>query len=217
MQIFVDSAEQAAIDAALGSGYVYGVTTNPTLLRRAGVRAAQVPELVRYAIDRGAREMHVQTYADDVAGMLDEAEALHEIAPEHVVIKLPATPGGYSAAAQLTRRERRVTLTAVYTLRQALLAQSVGARYIAVYLGRMRDAGLDALAVVGQMQALLTAQAASVQILAASIRDPSEVEAIGALGVGAATIAPPVLAHLLDSPATERAAATFAADAAAIR
>lgn len=81
-----------------------------------------------------------------------------------------------------------MTLTAVYTLRQALLAHSVGACYIAIYLGRMRDAGLDALGLAGQMQALLQAQSASVTILAASIRDPDELTALGLTSVGAATL-----------------------------
>lgn len=217
MRIFVDSADHAAISTALSYGYVYGVTTNPTLLRRAEMRVPQLAAFVADVIERGAKEVHLQVYASDSQQMIREAETLHAIAPEQVVIKIPATPAGYVAAAHLTSHGMRVTLTAVYTLRQALLAQSVGATYIAAYLGRMRDDGLDALALVGQMQALLIAQQAPVQILAASIRDPMEIEALGALGVGAVTLAPPVLAQLLTCAATERAAAVFGEDALAIQ
>lgn len=216
MQILVDSAALDAIGAALATGFVAGVTTNPTLLRRAGVRAAAVPELARQAIAAGAGELHLQVYAADAAGMLREGRELANLAPGRVFVKLPATPAGYEAAARLAREHVPVTLTAVYTLRQALLSQSVGARYIAVYVGRMGDAGLDALGLVGQMQATLRAQGAAVTILAASIRDPEEVAALGALGVGAATLAPPVLAGLLASEHTARAAEAFAADARAL-
>lgn len=216
MRIFVDSADRTLVSEALAYGYVYGVTTNPTLLRRANLRATELSTLVQHVLERGAREVHLQVYASDQQQMVREAETLLAIAPDQVVVKIPATTAGYAAAAQLTARGVRVTLTAVYTLRQALLAQSVGASYIAVYLGRMRDDGHDPFAMIEQMQTLLTAQRSPVHILAASIREPVEVESLGVLGVAAATIAPPVLAQLLQSPATERAATTFSEDARAI-
>jgi transaldolase len=215
MHILIDSAERAAIRHALETGFVAGVTTNPTLLRRAGVRAAEAAGLARQALAWGAQEVHLQVYAADAEGMLAEARELRAI-DARVVVKIPATPAGYRAAALLAREGVPVTLTAVYTLRQALLAQSVGARYVAIYLGRMRDAGLDALGLAREMQALLHAQRAGVEILAASIRDPDEVVALGAAGVGAATLPPAILAALLESEATARAAAAFREDALAI-
>ncbi len=217
MHIFVDSADTGAIKTALAYGYVYGVTTNPTLLRRAGIRADQVPRLVHDAFEHGAHEVQVQTYALEQMAMVRQGEQLAALDPRRVVIKLPATPAGYAAAPRLVAQDIRVTLTAVYTNRQALLAQSVGASYIAVYLGRMRDAGIDPFQAVGRMQALIVAQAAPVHILAASIRTPEEVEQLGALGVAMATIAPTVLEQLLESPATHTAAAAFAEDAEAIQ
>jgi transaldolase len=216
MRILIDSGEIAAIRQALDGGFVVGATTNPTLLRRAGVRAAEVPGLARQAIDAGAEEVHLQVFAAETDRMLAEARELVAIDEARIVVKIPATPPGCSAAAQLARAGVRVTLTAVYTLRQALLAQSVGARYIAIYIGRMRDAGIDGLALAGQMQALLHAQSAGVAILAASIRDPEELVALGMHGIAAATLAPPVLGQLLDSAATAQAAATFEADARAL-
>lgn len=217
MRIFVDSADANAIKTALAYGYVYGVTTNPTLLRRAGVRADQVPQLVEHAFEHGAHEVQVQTYSLDEMSMVRQGKQLAAIHPGRVVIKIPATAAGYAAAPHLVAQDIRVTLTAVYTNRQALLAQSVGASYIAVYLGRMRDAGNDPFAVVQAMQALIGAQRAPLQILAASIRTPEEVDQLGALGVAAATIAPKILEQLLESPDTHAAATTFAADAAAIQ
>ncbi len=216
MRILVDSGDSEALRTALVSGFVAGATTNPTLLRRAGVRAADVPTLARALLDAGAGELHLQAYADTADGMVREGLAMAAIDPARVVIKLVATPAGYQAAARLGTAGVRVTLTAVYTLRQALLAASVGASYIAIYLGRMRDAGIDALAVAEQMQRLLTAQSARVAILAASIRSPDEVVELAMRGVAAATLAPTLLDQLLDSPATATAAATFSADAHAL-
>lgn len=216
MKILIDSAALSDIRQALGSGFVAGVTTNPTLLRRAGVRAAGVPKLAGQAIEAGAREVHLQVYAAEVDAMLAEARELWALDPERVVVKIPATPAGYRAAARLARDGIPATLTAVYTLRQALLAHSVGARYVAIYLGRMRDAGIDALGLAGQMQALLNAQASPVAILAASIRDPEELVALGHAGIGAATLPLAIVERLLDSDATAQAAAVFGADAATL-
>lgn len=217
MRIYIDSAEIEAIRAALASGYVHGVTTNPTLLRRAGVRQAAVPGLAQVALAQGAREIHLQTVAADTRGMIHQGEALARLDPARVVVKIPATAEGYAAAAALHGAGVRVTLTAVYTVRQAILAGSVGAAYIAVYLGRSRDAGLDAFGLIGQMQRVLDAQRLPVEILAASVRDPAEVETLAALGVAAVTLPPAVLGGLLDSPATAAAAAAFLADAEAIQ
>ena len=102
-----------------------------------------------------------------------------------------------------------MTLTAVYTVAQAVLAQSVDARYIAVYLGRMRDDGLDALSLVGQMQHTLNAQQAQVEILAASIRTPAEVEQVAEMGIRAVTLPLTVLEQLPESPRTMAAVAAF--------
>lgn len=216
MRLFVDSAEIRTIAEALTCGYIYGVTTNPTLLRRANVPKYQVPELAHQAFANGAQEIQLQVYATEPHLMVQEGKELAQIDPQRVVVKIPATPAGYTAAVQLAHMGIRITLTAVYTLSQALVAQSVGAHYIAVYLGRMRDEGLDALSAIKDMQAIQVAQRSPVEILAASIREPQDVEALGMLGVGAATLPPALLGALLFSPATARAAAVFSEDAFAI-
>ena len=149
--------------------------------------------------------------------MLQDAARLVEIDPARVVIKIPATQAGTSAAAQLAAKGVRITLTAVYTVAQTVIAMGVGAQYIAVYLGRMRDDGLDAPALVGQMQRTLNAQHASTQILAASIRTPAEVEALAELGIAAATLPLAVLQQLPESAATMAAAAAFTAAARSLQ
>jgi transaldolase len=209
LHIFIDSADLQTIEQALKSGYVYGVTTNPTLLQRANVRTTQVIPLAKQIIELGARELHLQVYSEEPGQILQDAARLVEIDPKRVVVKIPATSAGYAATAQLAAQGVRVTLTAVYAVAQAILAQSVGAHYIAVYLGRMRDDGLDALALVGQMQRTLNAQRSSVEILAASVRSPAEVEAVAELQVAAVTLPLAVLQQLPESPRTIAAVSAF--------
>lgn len=216
MRIFVNSADTSVLQPALTSGYIYGVTTNPTILRQDGVYARQVPALVKQMIDWGAHEVHLQTYADNTTEMTSEGRMLSAIDPERVVVRIPATPAGYAAAAQLVKLDIRIEMVAVYTLRQVLLAESVGASSAAVYLGRMRDTGIDGLSLIAQMQQLLNAQYSEVTLLVGSIREPTQVETLGLQGVQAVTVPPMVLDQLFDSAATLRAAEGFRTDSDAI-
>lgn len=216
MRIYIDSADKGEIREALSSGFVYGVTTNPTLLRRAGVRVGEVEGLARQALAWGARELHLQTYSGETEAMVREGVRLAGIDAQRVVVKIPAVAQGYAAAAQLAAQGLRVTMTAIYTVRQVILADAVGARFVAVYLGRMGDAGLDALGLVGQMQRTLTIQGSRVEILAASVRSPEEVDSLAELGVATATLPWKVLSRLVESEATAAATATFLDDAKAI-
>jgi len=213
MRFLVDSADRAAVEEALAMGFVAGVTTNPTLMRRAGLRRSEIPQFVAAVRGYGAQEIHLQTSGEARDQILAEAEELYALDPERVFIKIPATPAGFAAAAELQRRAIPVTLTAVYTLRQVVVAQSVGAAYAAVYLGRMRDQAIDAEGLVGQMQAAIRAQGSSLQLLAASIRSASEIESLALMGVASVTLPIAVLRSLLESEATAQAASTFAADA----
>lgn len=216
MRILVDSADLGAIRDALTTGFVAGVTTNPTLLRRAGVSRSGVLGLARAAFAAGAGEVHLQAYAEDTPGMIRDGLEFVELDAARVHVKLVATRAGYRAAAALSAKGVNVTMTAVYTLNQTLVAQSVGARSIAIYLGRLRDAGVDAMELAGRMQALLGAQGADVDILAASIRDPGELAELAIRGVASATVAPAILERLLDSDATTRDALVFTTDARSV-
>jgi transaldolase len=216
MRIFINSADTSELHTALTSGYVYGVTTNPTILRQASVSARQVPALTQQMIDWGAREVHLQTYAETAPNITSEGRMLAAIHSERIVVRVPATPAGFSAARHLVDQGIRVAMTAVYTLRQALLAESVGASYVTVYLGRMRDTGLDGLTQITQMQQLLTAQRAQVRMMVGSIREVSQVESLAMQGLSAVTVPGFVLEDLVESPATASAAEGFRADAEAI-
>ncbi len=217
MRILIDSADIQAVEQALKTGYVYGVTTNPTLLQRARVRIGDVPALARAVLELGAHELHLQVYSPETAEMLEQARQLFDIDPRRVVVKIPVTAAGYAAAARLVIEGVRVTLTAVYTVAQVVLAQSINAHYVAVYVGRMRDDGLDALGLVRQMQGVLNVQHAGVEILAASIRAPVEVEQLAEIGVPAVTLPLEVLRQLPESPQTAAAAAAFVEAAESLR
>jgi transaldolase len=217
MQIFIHSADTSLIYDALRSGYVYGVTTNPTVLRRQGISVRQVTGLVHQVVGWGAEEIHLHVYADTLDEMMSEARELSALDAKSVVVRLPATQAGYGAARRLSKQNVRVSLTSVYTVRQAMLAQSVGADYITVFLKRMNEAGIDGMSQIAQMQQVLTAQQSPVKLMAASMREAVQtVEKLGMLGVGACAIPPSMVDEMLVSEETERSVALFRQDAEAL-
>ena len=213
MRLYVDSAERAVIQRALSTGYAAGVTTNPTLLRRAGLRRADLPALVRAAVEAGAGEVQLQVLAPTVDSMVSDGEWLHGLDPGRVLVKVPATGDGFAAGARLAARGVGITITAVYAVRQVVLAEATGARYAAAYLGRMRAAGQDPLAVVGGMLDVIRTQQMKVRLLVASVRTPEDVEALAALGAPCATLPPDLFFALPHVAETADATRAFQEDA----
>ena len=217
--LYIDSADIAQIEACLPHPVIHGVTTNPTLLRRAGVSRADVPGLLARCIERGARQVQAQVHSVEADGMLEDAlELLRHFDEGQLVVKIPATRQGLRAGAHLIAQGVPVTWTAVYALEQAHFAAQLGAAYAAPYLGRLNDSGVDGLARIAQMQALVAQAPAArtrTRLLVASVRSRDAYLALLQLGVGAITIPPQLFAELMDHPATLEAERGFLADAAA--
>jgi transaldolase len=216
--LYLDSADLSELRSCLPHPVVHGVTTNPTLLKRAGVVRADLPRLLEELIGLGARQVQAQVQSADVQGMLDDAQDLvSRVEAGRLVVKIPATRAGFEAGAQLSGRGVPVTYTAVYAAEQAFFAAQLGASYAAPYLGRLLDAGIDGMALVAQMQALVARSGAATRLLVASVRSRQAFLSLLELGVGAITIPPRLLAELLDHEATLQAEREFLADARGAR
>jgi transaldolase len=218
VRLFLDSADPAEWDAWLPAGLFVGVTTNPTLLQRAGQACteANVADLAARAFALGAAEVQIQTWGGGAAAMAERGRRLAAIDPR-VVVKVPVTRAGAEAAAALTAEGVRVTLTAVYAAHQALTGAGIGAAYVAPYLGRMTDAGRDGRAEVRAMRAILAAAGpAAPRLLVASLRSVDDLTALAAAGCDTFTFGAALAAQLFDEPATEKAARDFEAAAAAM-
>jgi len=213
--LYLDSADLADLRTCLPHPAVHGITTNPTLLRRAGITRSTLPRLLHAAIQLGAKQVQAQVHAADTDGILAHAQELvSEFNPGQLVVKIPATRAGLRAGAELSANGIPVTYTAVYAPEQAHFAGQLGAAYAAPYLGRLGDSGLDGLALIGQMQSLLADT--STRLLVASIRSRAAYLALLQLGVGSITIPPKLFTELFDHPATLDAERGFLADAAAL-
>lgn len=214
--LYLDSADLGELRACMPHPVVHGVTTNPTLMRRAGIGRSALPGLLHQAIALGARQVQAQVHAADVEGILKDAEALLAgFDTGQLVVKIPATRQGLQAGALLAARGVPVTWTAVYALEQVHFAAQLGAAYAAPYLGRLDDAGADGLGLIASMQALLARCASPMRLLVASVRTREAYLSLLRLGVGAITIPPRLFPELMDHDATLSAERGFLADAAA--
>ncbi len=217
LHLYLDSADLAELERVLPHPLVYGVTTNPTLMRRAGSRPDQLPDFLERVLGLGARAVHVQVASADEAGMVRDARAALALAPPgSIVPKIPATRAGFAAGSQLAHEGVRVTYTAVYEPEQAVFAAITGAAYAAPYLGRLVDQGVDGLAVIRRMQDLVSRYGSGTRLLIASVRSREDFLSLLDIGVGAITVPPALIAELLDHPRTLQAEEGFLSDAGSV-
>lgn len=208
-RLYVDSAEVDRVASLLNAGLVHGVTTNPTILARGGKVAGDIPELYARWESEGAREIFFQTWGGDTAAYLRNAEALIALG-ERVVVKVPATAAGFAAARWLVAQGVTVLVTAVYSVAQALTCATLGVAYIAPYLGRMRDAGMDGDGLISAMQAVCAGT--DTNVLAASLRSAADIVALRLADVPYFTAAPSVIEEMLFHAVSETSAAEFDAE-----
>ncbi len=216
MRLYLDTADREIATDLLATGVFRGLTTNPTILRRAGLDVGRVPEVYRWAVDAGCREVFLQAWGPDRPTLAARARQLRELGPE-VVVKLPASREGVSVCAELAAEGVPTLLTAVYSPGQAVLAAAAGARYLAPYLGRLNEAGRDGGAEVGAMQEVLTAAGGDTQILLASLRDVPSLVVMARIGVPCFTLSAGLARALFEDDLTAAAVRTFEDDAAHTR
>lgn len=215
--LYLDSADLDELRQCLPHPIVYGVTTNPTLLKRAGLGRAQLPDFTRACFDLGAQAVQTQVFSAAAEEMAADAAALERLgAPGQIVIKIPITREGLKAGARLIGEGVPVTFTAAYVLEQALFAAQMGAAYVAPYLGRLEDSGVDGLALIQKMQSVVARETDTTRLLVASIRSRAAFLSLLELGVGAMTVPPKLFHELVDHETTLAAEAAFLADAAAL-
>jgi transaldolase len=214
MDLYLDSADTAALEPLLATGLFRGVTTNPLILQRANVRLDETPSLVEWLLDRTDGDVFVQTTAREADDIEREGSKLRAMS-DRLVVKVPATRDGLTATRRLVDAGVPTLVTAVYGPRQAVLAAAAGAQWIAPYLGRMTEAGRDGHEQVARMVQVL--RGSGTRTLVASIRSPEDVVALAAAGADAVTLGVDVAQALFDEPLTEAAVAQFDAAAAVLR
>ena len=212
LRLFLDSADAETYDAWLPTGMFTGVTTNPAILERDGVECGveALSALARNALEFDAvDEFQVQTWGEDSDEMWENGIALARLDPERLVVKVPATMEGIKAANALVVDGVRVTITAAYAPHQVLVAASIGANYVAPYLGRMNDAGRDGMGTIVSMQETVEELESDMRVLVASVRTAAELSKLASKGCDTFTISEKVAAEMFSDPLTTQAALDF--------
>ena len=166
--IYLDSAIIEEAKTAVNLGWIKGITTNPTLLKKSPLSPeATLTQLT--TISPG--ELYYQLCATDFEGMVAEAKQAKAIIGNKIVLKIPATDLGFRVTAHLSS-EIACSVTAIYSPAQAAIAKEAGAKYAIAYVNRATRLLGDGLALVRQMANIL--HGSSTEILAASIKSPQE-------------------------------------------
>lgn len=209
MKFFADTADIAEIRSLIETGFVDGVTTNPSLIAKSG---RPLQEALKEICELVSGPISAEVTATDLEGMLKEGRFLAKIAP-NIVIKVPLTPNGLMACRQLTDEGTPVNATLCFSAAQALLAAKAGATYISPFIGRLDDIGEKGSHIVHQIIEIYSRYPHfKTQVLAASIRSPLHVVEVARRGAHIATIPPKVLHQLYQHPLTDKGLSNFLAD-----
>lgn len=209
MKFFVDTADVAEIRALAETGLLDGVTTNPSLIMKAGRPMADVIAEICDIVDG---PVSAEVTATDADAMLVEGRKLAKIAP-NVTVKVPLTWDGLRACRTLTGEGTMVNVTLCFSAVQALLAAKAGATYVSPFIGRLDDIGLDGMVLIREIRAVFdNYPELTTQLLAASLRTSNHVRDCALAGADVATIPPSTIHKLVEHPLTDKGLDQFLSD-----
>jgi transaldolase len=209
MKFFVDTADVAEIADLAATGLLDGVTTNPSLVAKAG---RDFKTIIREICAIVPGPVSAEVAALDYEGMIAEGRTLAEIA-RNVTVKLPLTWEGLKACKTLTGEGTMVNVTLCFSANQALLAAKAGATFISPFVGRLDDQGLDGMELISEIRTIYDNYAGlSTEILVASIRTVNHVKQAAMIGADVSTVPPAILKALVKHPLTDKGIETFMAD-----
>ena len=209
MKLFLDTADVKAVESRLSTGLISGITTNPTLIRKAG----QNPQHVYQAlIDLGINDISMEVVGDSEEELFSNAMGHVKTYDDKATIKLPCSVDGLKVCKRLSMVNVRTNVTLVFSPAQAILASLAGATYISPFIGRMDDNSLDGMKLINDITNTLTTDT---KVLAASIRDPQSVSTAFALGADICTVPTTVFDKMYNHVLTDKGIAQFNRDHAA--
>ncbi|MEX0859283.1 MAG: fructose-6-phosphate aldolase [Balneolaceae bacterium] len=209
MKFFIDTANLDEIKEAHDMGVLDGVTTNPSLCAKIGVRdfeghIAKICEMV----DGDVSAEVVSTSYDE---MVEEGRKISKIA-ENVVVKVPLIKDGIKAIKTFSEEGIKTNCTLCFSATQALIAAKAGATYISPFIGRVDDISTDGMQLIRDIIQIYDNYGYQTEVLAASIRHPMHVLECAKAGADVATMPLSVIKGLLNHPLTESGLTRFLAD-----
>ncbi len=213
MKFFIDTANLADIKEAADLGILDGVTTNPTLMAKEGIKGNE--NILKHYADICAivdGDVSAEVLSTDYESMIKEGKALAEIHP-NIVVKVPMIKDGIKAIKWFTDHGIRTNCTLVFSAGQAILAAKAGAAYVSPFIGRIDDSSWDGIELISQIAHIFSVQGFDTEILAASIRNPLHIVRSAEAGADICTCPLDSILGLLKHPLTDIGLAKFIEDA----
>jgi transaldolase len=213
MKIFTDTANLDEINEINEMGILDGVTTNPSLMAKIGIKGEKaVTDHYKKICEMVKGDISAEVTATDFNGMMEQGKKLAAIHPS-IVVKIPMIKEGVKAIKGLTGIGIRINCTLVFSAGQAILAAKAGAIYVSPFIGRIDDTGWEGTELIGQIATIFSVQKYKAEILASSIRNPNHIVKCAGLGAHICTCPPEAILGLLRHPLTDIGLAKFLEDA----
>lgn len=213
MKFFIDTANLAQIKEANELGILDGVTTNPSLMAKEGIKGDEaVREHYKTICELVDGDISAEVISTDFDGIVAEGKILAAIHP-NVVVKVPMIKDGVKALKWFTDNGIKTNCTLVFSAGQAILAAKAGATYVSPFIGRIDDSNWDGMELIGQMAQIYSLQGYKTEILAASIRSSLHIVRAAELGADVCTCPLEPILGLLKHPLTDIGLAKFLEDA----
>ena len=213
MKFFVDTANLAQIKEAYELGILDGVTTNPSLMAKEGIKGeAAVMNHYKTICEMVDGDISAEVIATDFDGIVEEGKKLAAIHP-NIVVKVPMIKDGIKAIKWFTDNGIRTNCTLVFSAGQAILAAKAGATYLSPFIGRIDDSSWDGIELISQISHIYSVQGFKTEILAASIRNALHIVRCAEAGADVCTCPLDSILGLLKHPLTDLGLAKFLEDA----
>ena len=208
MKFFVDTANIKEIEDLVPTGFVDGVTTNPSLIAKQGDNMAETIKAICSLING---PVSAEVTATELTKMIDEGKYLASLA-KNVAVKVPLTVSGLKACKALREQGTMVNVTLCFSAAQALLAAKAGASFISPFVGRLDDIGEKGMDLIEDIVVMYENYGFDTEVLVASVRTKQHVIDAAVIGAHVATLPPKVIYELYEHPLTEKGLKAFLDD-----
>ena len=210
MKIFLDTSDVNVIRQHCETGLIDGITTNPTLMMKAGRNPVEVIKEISCLFPEDA-SISAEVVGDTAEEMVSQAKDYHPI-NKNITIKVPCSVEGLKACKTLSDKGIPVNVTLIFSPEQAILAAKAGATYVSPFIGRCEDNNIDGIGLLEAINKVYQSKRISTEILSASIRNLNHVSESFKAGADIVTLPPSIFEAMYNHDLTDQGLAQFNKD-----
>ena len=210
MKIFLDTSDVDVIRQHCETGLIDGVTTNPTLMMKAGRNPVEVIKEISSLFPEDA-SISAEVVGDTAEEMVSQAKDYYSI-NKNITIKVPCSVEGLKACKVLSDKSVSVNVTLIFSVEQAILAAKAGATYVSPFVGRCEDNNIDGIGLLETINKVYQLKRISTEILSASIRNLNHISESFKAGADIVTLPPSIFEEMYKHDLTDQGIAQFNED-----